>query len=106
MRPEDLARLNELYPEHVEPTDADARAAIGVNLPPWTALEDEIFADFQEQPPYGIGWWAPDPSTSRRILISDQLYCCLESVAGNLTEAALHWLVGSPRPESACTWWV
>lgn len=92
MRPEDLARLNEPYPEHVEPIDADARAAIGVNLPHWTALEDEIFADFQEQPPYGIGWWAPDPGTSRRILISDQLHCCLESVAGNMTEAALHWL--------------
>src|ERR1017187_7667032 len=92
MRPEDLARLKELYPQNVEPTDADARAAIGINLPRWTALEDEIFADFTEQPPYGIGWWAPDPGTSRRILVGDQLHCCLESVAGNMTEAALHWL--------------
>ena len=33
MRPEDLARLNKLYPEDVEPTDADARSAIGVKLP-------------------------------------------------------------------------
>jgi hypothetical protein len=92
MRSDDLARLNEPYSEHVEPTDADARAAIGVNLPHWTVLEDEIFADFSEQPPYGIGWWAPDPGASRRILISDQLYCCLDSVAGNMTDAALHWL--------------
>jgi hypothetical protein len=92
MRPEDLARLNEPYPEHVEPADADARAAIGVNLPHWTALQDEIFADFAEQSPYGIGWWAPDPGTIRRILISDQLYCCLDSVGSNMIEAALHWL--------------
>jgi hypothetical protein len=92
MRPEDLARLNEPYPEHVEPTDADARAAIGVKLPNWTALQDEIFADFTEQSPYGIGWWAPDPGTSRRILISDQLYCCLDSVVNNMIEGALHWL--------------
>jgi hypothetical protein len=92
MRPEDLARLNEPYSENVEPTEADARAAIGVKLPHWIALEDEIFADFSEQSPYGIGWWAPDPGTSRRILISDQLYCCLDSVVNNMVEAALHWL--------------
>jgi hypothetical protein len=92
MRPEDLARLNEPYPEYVEPTEANARAAIGVKLPQWIALEDEIFADFCEQSPYGIGWWAPDPGTSRRILISDQLYCCLDGVVNNMVEAALHWL--------------
>jgi hypothetical protein len=91
LRPEDLSRLKELYPDNIEPSDADARAAIGINLPRRTALEDEIFADFTEQPPYGIGWWQ-DPGTSRRILISDQLYCCLASVTGNMTEAALHWL--------------
>lgn len=103
MRPEDLARLNEPYPEHVEPTEADARSAIGVNLPHWTALADEIFADFTEQPPYGSGWWAPDPGASRRILISDQLHCCVESVAGNVTEAALHWLeyLGASDRDSA-----
>lgn len=103
MGPEDLARLNEPYPEHVEPTDADARAAIGVALPHWTVLEDEIVDDFTEQTPYGIGWWAPDPGTSRRILISDQLHCCLESVAGNMTEAALHWLeyLGASDRDSA-----
>lgn len=92
MRAEDLARLNKLYPEHVEPTDADARSAIGVKLPNWIALQHEIFADFTEHPPYGIGWWAPDPGTSRRILISDQLYCCLDSVVNNMIEASLHWL--------------
>ena len=103
MRPEDLARLNAPYPDHVEPTDVDAKSAIGANLPRWTALENEIFADFTEQPPYGIGWWAPDPGTRRRILISDQLHCCLVSVAGNMTEAALHWLeyLGASDRDSA-----
>jgi hypothetical protein len=59
MRSEDFARLNQPYPENVEPTDADARAASGINLPRWIVLEDEIFGDFTEQPSYGIGWWAP-----------------------------------------------
>ena len=92
MKPADLARLNEPYPEALEPTEEDARAAIGIKLPHWASLESEIFSDFVEQQPYGIGWWAPDPGTSRRILIADQLSCCLASVAGNMTEAALHWL--------------
>ena len=74
MRAADLTRLNELYPEAMEPTEADARAAIGVKQPHWASLEGEIFADFVEQQPYGIGWWAPGPGTSRRILIADQLF--------------------------------
>ncbi len=92
MRVADLTRLNEPYPEALEPTEEDARAAIGIRLPNWASLESEIFADFVERRPYGIGWWAPDPGTSRRILIADQLSCCLASAAGNMTEAALHWL--------------
>jgi hypothetical protein len=40
MRSEDFGRLNQLYPENVEPTDADARAAVGINLPRWIVLED------------------------------------------------------------------
>jgi hypothetical protein len=92
MRPTDLARLNEPYPEDADPPDAASMAALGMDLPHWAALENEIFADFTEQPPWGIGWWAPDPGTSRRILIADQLHCCATSVAGNMTEAALHWL--------------
>ncbi len=92
MRASDLAHLNQPYPKDHEPTEADARAAIGVKLPEWTSLESEILADFVEQEPYGIGWWAPYPGTSRRILIADQLYSCLTSVGQNMTEAALHWL--------------
>lgn len=92
MRAADLARLNEAYPDGLEPTETDARAALGVDLPRWSSLETEVFGDFVEQQPYGIGWWAPNPGTSRRILIADQLSCCLASVASNMTEAALHWL--------------
>jgi hypothetical protein len=92
MRATDLARLSEPYAEHLEPTEEDARAAIGLKLPHWASLESEIFADFVERQPYGIGWWAPAPGISRRILIADQLSCCLASVASNMTEAALHWL--------------
>jgi len=92
MRSADFARLNQPYPKAMEPTEADARAAIGIKLPHWASLESEIFADFVEQRPYGIGWWAPGPGTQRRILVADQLSCCLASVPGNMTEAALHWL--------------
>jgi len=92
MRPTDLARLNQPYAENTDPPDSAAVNALGMALPHWTKLETAIFADFTEQPPYGIGWWAPVPGTSRRILIADQLYCCVASVAGNMTEAALHWL--------------
>jgi hypothetical protein len=92
MRPTDFARLNEPYPEDADPPDEAATAALGMELRHWTALGADILADFTEQPPYGIGWWAPDPGTSRRILIADQLFCCAASVAGNMTESVLHWL--------------
>jgi hypothetical protein len=92
MRPSDLARLNQPYPEDADPSDSAAVAALGMELPHWRVLETEILGDFTEQPPYGVSWWAPAPGTSRRILIADQLYCCVASVAGNMTEASLHWL--------------
>ena len=55
MRAADLARLNEPYPDTLEPTEEDARAAIGIKLTKWASLENEVFADFVEQQPYGIG---------------------------------------------------
>ena len=58
----------------------------------WKELEALILDDFAEHHPYGIGWWAPHPGTSRRILISDQLYACVASVSANMIEAVLHWL--------------
>lgn len=92
MRAVDLAHLSKPYPESSEPTEQDARSAIGVRLPNWSSLKSDVFEDFVDGPPYGVGWWAPDPGTSRRILIADQLYCCLSSVPYNMAEAALHWL--------------
>ena len=59
MRPTDCARLNEPYPIDTDPPEAAARTALGMDLPHGTTLEAEILGDFTEQPPYGIGWWAP-----------------------------------------------
>jgi hypothetical protein len=67
-------------------------SALGVPMRRWTELEALILDDFAEHSPYGIGWWAPHPGTSRRILISDQLYACVASVSANMIEAVLHWL--------------
>jgi hypothetical protein len=60
-------------------------------VPVWRELGNEILADFDEHA-FGIGWWAPHPGTSRRILISDHLYSCVRSVETNLVEARLHLL--------------
>jgi hypothetical protein len=92
MRSSDLTRLNQPYPDGAEPGDGLALSALGLPLRRWKELETLILNDFVEQSPYGIGWWAPHPGTSRRILISDQLYACVTSVAANMTEAVLHWL--------------
>ena len=92
MRASELARLNQPYPENAEPGDGLALSALGMPLRRWKELEALILDDFVEQSPYGIGWWAPGPGTSRRILISDQLYACVTSVSANMTEAVLHWL--------------
>jgi hypothetical protein len=103
MRPTDFARLNEPWPEDIDHPDITAAAVVGTDLPQWNVLEAEILGDFTEQFPYGIGWWAPGPGTSRRILIADQLHCCATSVAGNMTECALHWLefLGASERDSA-----
>jgi len=69
-------------------TDACVRS----RHPTVEAIGIRHFADLVEQPPYGVGWWAPHPGAKRRILISDQLYACTASVADNMVEAGLHWL--------------
>ena len=92
MRASDLVRLSEPYSEGECSTDDRALSALGIPMRQWRELEALILHDFAEHSPYGIGWWAPHPGTSRRILISDQLYACVASVSANMIEATLHWL--------------
>jgi hypothetical protein len=72
-----------------EPRDGRLARALHVHVPVWKELCDAILADLDEHV-FGIGWWAPHPGTSRRILISDHLYSCVRSVETNLIEARLH----------------
>ena len=92
MRPADIARLSQPYPDGHDRSTTGAARALDVQTPNWEALERRIFNDFATEQPYGIGWWAPHPGTSRRILISDQLHACTTSVSTNLIEAGVHWL--------------
>ena len=90
MRAVDVARLSQRCPEGAD--GSTTSRALGVETQNWETLEGRIFNDLTTERPYGIGWWAPHPGTSRRILISDQLYACTTSVSTNLVEAGVHWL--------------
>ena len=90
MRPADIALLSQCYPDGAD--RSTTTRALGVQTPNWETLERRIFDDLTTEQPYGIGWWAPHPGTSRRILISDQFYACTTSVSTNLIEAGVHWL--------------
>ena len=92
MRPADIARMSQPYPDGPDRNTTGPTHALGVQTPNWEALDRCIFNDFTTEQPYGIGWWAPHPGTSRRILISDQFYACTTSVSTNLIEAGVHWL--------------
>ena len=92
MKAADIARLSQPLRGGPDVSGRAPVSALGVEIPAWDALEDRIFADLTENAPYGIGWWAPHPGTSRRILISDQLYACTASVSTNLIEAGIHLL--------------
>lgn len=92
MKAADIVRLSQPFPGGPDVSGRATVAALGVEIPAWDALEDRIFADLTEDAPYGIGWWVPHPGTSRRILISDQLYACTASVSTNLVEAGIHLL--------------
>ena len=71
MRAADLSTLMKLYPDDLYPTDLDKMEALDIHLSGWINLQRELFSDFVEQAPYGVGWWAPHPGTKRRILIKD-----------------------------------
>lgn len=92
MREDDRHRLEQPYAADHDPGERALARALDVGTPQLDTLADEILADFAVDPPYGVAWWAPHPGTSRRILISDQLYSCVTSVSANLVEAALHRL--------------
>src|SRR5262249_693268 len=88
MRRVDLERLSREYAAD-EPREGRLARALQVDIPVWRQLSDDIFRDLDEYV-FGVGWWAPGPGTSRRILISDHLYNCVRSVGTNLIEARLH----------------
>ena len=88
MTPTDIERLNKEYPAG-EPREGRLARALRVDVPIWRELGNEILDDLDEHV-FGVGWWAPHPGTSRRILISDYLYNCVRSVDTGLVEARLH----------------
>jgi len=86
----DIERLSREY-EAGEPREGRLARAFQVDIPVWRQLGDDIFVGLDDRV-FGVGWWAPGPGTSRRILISDHLYSCVRSVEPNLIEARLHLL--------------
>ncbi len=90
MRREDIEKLDVPYPEGGV-RDERFGNALGVTPSAVRELQREVFGDFDERVG-GVGWWAPHPGTSRRILISDHLLQCIASIETNLVEARLHLL--------------
>lgn len=88
MTPADIERLSREYPAD-EPREGRLARALRVDAPAWREVGDEILGDLDDRV-FGVGWWAPHPGTSRRILISDHLYSCVRGVETNLIEARLH----------------
>lgn len=80
------------YDRPLEAGESGVASVLGVEVPELRTLEDDILSDFAVDHPYGVGWWAPHPGSSRRILISDQLYSCVHSAGDILLEAGVHWL--------------
>jgi hypothetical protein len=91
VRAQDLAGLRQPYANAAVPPDRRLADALGVGLPKLHELDDAISADL-DPAQFGIGWWAPHPGTSRRILISDHLLQCVGTVSRNLVGAQLHLL--------------
>ena len=71
-----------------EPKAGRLARALHVDVPVWRELGRNS-RDLDERV-FGVGWWAPHPGTSRRILISDHLFTCVRCVEANLIEARLH----------------
>ena len=90
MRHADLESLRRPFTTEDDPELAFP-ISVGINVPEVELLYREIFSDLDEAN-FGVGWWAPHPGTSRRILISHYLLECVRSIRHNLTEAGLHLL--------------
>lgn len=90
MRQEDVRRLSEPYTEPKVELDRRFHSAIGADVPSAGVLVQEIFNDLDTKS-HGISWWKSVP-VEPRILISDYLYQCVDSIEVNLTEAQLHYL--------------
>jgi hypothetical protein len=88
VRKEEKEKLQQPYPEAI-PIPERFADALGVVLPAVRELQREVFADFDDTA-NGVGWWAPHPGASRRILISDHLLTCIVGIKTNLVEARLH----------------
>ncbi len=92
MRKEDYDRLAATYSgSDPDANEAEYLKALGSWSPSWRALFGAVFADL-DPTRLGVGWWEHHLDTPRRILISDQLVVCLQSVAHNMNEARLHAL--------------
>jgi hypothetical protein len=91
MRDADLEDLSRDYSEPNIPPEHRLASALGVATPGMLVLARELAADL-DHVAYGIGWWAPHPGTSRRILVSDYLIQCAGGIPRNVIEAKLHFL--------------
>jgi hypothetical protein len=92
MRIPDIDRLAKPYEADANAPTPGPAEALGVAIPKWQQLVESILQDMSTRLPYGVAWWSPHPGTSRRILISDQLLACAQSVSDNMIESAIHWL--------------
>jgi hypothetical protein len=88
MRRQEVESLERPYSDSTPLAERFADA-LGLTLPCVRRLHGGVFGDFDDAAG-GVGWWAPHPGTSRRILISDHLLACIEGLETNLIEARLH----------------
>ena len=91
MRKQEINNLNKPYNKSAEDLfNRRFDSAIGADIPSAGKLVEEIFNDLDTNT-FGIRWWLSLP-TEERILISDYLYQCVDSIETNLVEAKIHFL--------------
>ena len=90
MRQEEIDILKVPYAQEKNQIDRRFHSSIGADIPSAAKLVNEIFHDF-DATFFGVSWWTSLP-TEERILISDYLYQCANSIEVNLAEAKLHYM--------------